>query len=188
MYFFIELNNMNNFFSDPLTIVAAVVGVISLVLVFLLLEYYRKSRDTQFVNEVLKTKEKKDEITESVVKETNQSFTPPLQKEQPITTNIANSDIIIAQINELTNQVNAISANFKDLSEVIKSLSASTNQNTGLTEKHIEKLLSVLHNLESIVTNQSKPNTEHIADKESLAEINAKLDNILKILSAILQQ
>ncbi|MFQ3676186.1 MAG: hypothetical protein SNJ64_06585 [Endomicrobiia bacterium] len=179
---------MNTLFSDPLLVVAVVIGIMSLVLVFLLIEYYKKLKDTQFVSEVMKVSDKKE--PEPKVN-TVQQIPVAEQTEQKINTpetiNINNSDIVLAQINELANQINSINDNFKDLSAVVKNLSATTTQNTGLTEKHIEKLLTALQNIETIITSQIKSNSTN-ADKETLEEINAKLDNILKILSAILQQ
>jgi len=183
-------------FSDPLLVVAAVIGLMSLVLVFLLIEYYKKLKDSQFINEVVSVSDKsnKKEVVsntkpeqQTVVSEEPKETCSAPNTNISQTSNINNSDIILAQINELANQINSINENFKDLSSVVKNLSATTTQNSGLTEKHIEKLLTVLQNIETIVSSQSKTNSVN-ENNETITEINAKLDNILKILSAILQQ
>lgn len=180
---------MNILFSDPLLVVAAVIGIMSLVLVFLLIEYYKKLKDTQFVSEVMNVSEKKESVSKTSsaqqISVSDQPEQKPDGRDKIETPNINNSDIVLAQLNELANQINSINNNFKDLNIVIKNLSSATPQNTGLTEKHIEKLLTTLQHIETIVSSQPKSTND---DKESLAEINAKLDNILKILSAILQQ
>jgi molecular chaperone GrpE (heat shock protein) len=181
-----------NIFSDPLLVVAVVIGIISLILVFLLIEYYKKLKEVQFVNEVINSTQK----TEN--KKTDTSLTSPQEPQQPLVekqnlpisqpgNNINNSDIVLAQIAELANQINSINDNLKELNTIIKNLSSTTNQNIGLTEKQTEKLVTSLQNIESFISSKEKTGIENV-NKEVLEEINTKLDNILKVLTAILQQ
>lgn len=174
---------MDILLKDPLLLVAVIIGVVSFILIFLLIEYYKKFKDYEFVNEVIKVSKKKSHKENE---EQRSTTLPDKSLERIPEKNLNTSDIIAAQINELTNQINNINTNIKDLSEMIKNLSTITTQNSSLSEQHTEKLISILQKMESLISSKYKDSSN--SDNETILEINTKLDNILKILTAILQQ
>lgn len=181
-------NTIMKLFSDPLIIVAIVIGTISLVLVILLVQYYKKLKDQKVISDVMKMTDDRTNGYETKRDRQEPSPAPPPSPS-------INTDIIIAQLNELSSQISSLNSHTKELTEIVKTLSETQLQmqnqpqqiadGGGLAEKQLEKLVKVLQQVETIVMASSKFTQ---VSTQTLSQVNAKLDNISKILNTILQQ
>lgn len=181
-------NTIMKLFSDPLIIVAIVIGTISLVLVILLVQYYRKLKDQKVISDVMKMTDDRTNGYETKRDRQEPSPAPPPSPS-------INTDIIIAQLNELSSQISSLNSHTKELTEIVKTLSGTQLQmqnqpqqvadGGGLAEKQLEKLVKVLQQVETIVMASAKFTQ---VSTQTLSQVNAKLDNISKILNTILQQ
>lgn len=179
-----NIKNMTNFlnlFSDPLITIAIVITCISSILLVILGFYYKKIKDQQIISEVV------SENTSVREKQNQKTFEEIPNK--PIKQIISQQDyeIILAQLNELSSQMNNLTGYVKEISSIISSFKekVDNNKNYPISVEVIPNLIKVLENLQIEITNL-KSKTEN--SFSSFEEINKKLDNLLKLLSTILQQ
>lgn len=166
--------------SDPLTIIVIFTGIIALILSVVFIEYYKKLKDQQVISEVMEVTSRPRKITES---KKDRTYEEKRSFDRKTELSKDNYDILIAQVNELVSQMSVLNKNITELTNFIKSLPKTSLSGN---EEQIEKLVTTLSQVENVLA-ATKFSKEDI--KEGVfEEINVKLDNILKILSTILQQ
>lgn len=172
---------------DPITVIALIIAFVSLLLILVLAYYYKKIREQEIIDEVVnlsskkESKEKKLEnnISESTISESSVVSTGTL------TTH--NAEIIIAQLKEISSQISSLNSYIQELSVLINSLknlqSLAPNNNL---ESILIKFVNTLQELDKNLNFIKTQITQNYND--ALSEVNKKLDNLVKLLSTILQQ
>jgi len=88
-------------------------------------------------------------------------------------------------LNEMSKQINLVNNHIKDLSSIVKNLQNKPATESVISEEIVTKLVNILHQLETQISSFQKSTQ---SSTSSIEEINKKLDNLLKLLSTILQQ
>ncbi|MEN3013638.1 MAG: hypothetical protein ABDH23_03365 [Endomicrobiia bacterium] len=163
--------------SDPLITIAIIIASVSTFLVVILGYYYKKIKEQQIIYEVTKKHPIQKEKQQKLQEETSKTIISHQEYE-----------LIISQLNELSSQINNLTGHIKELSAVfsfLKDNEISSSEEFSLTPDVISKLVSVLEKIQTDMNNL-KTKTENSIS--SIEEIKVKLDNLLKLLSTILQQ
>lgn len=175
--------NFFSLFSDPLITIAAIITAVSSILVVILGIYYKRLKEQQIISEV--TSESDSAIEEKRSKESCEEVSSKLTKH---TISPQDYEIILAQLSEISSQLNNLAGYVKEMSSVISTFKVtefSDNKDFLISSDVISNLISVLERLQIEMSNL-KGKVENFFS--SLGEINTKLDNLLKLLSTILQQ
>jgi len=165
-------------FKDPLFAISIIIAVISLVFILILSYYYKKLREQKIISEIVSepSQEKHSKQQKSIIESTHAkpglASTPKSEQSY---------EIISAQLSELFNQINSLNNYIKEIHSIISNSQKST-QNNELLE-NIGKLLPLLEQIQTDVKMLSQ-----LRSASSVEEINNKLDNLLKLLSTLLQQ
>ncbi len=181
-------------FKDPLITFAAIISIISLIFIILLSYYYKKLKDQEVISEIISTEIEKEKPSLSEKK--SQKFSSQQQdfsniqssKKVVITEPIVygqNSEIIIAQLNELSKQINMLNNCIKEITAIVNSIQKSC-ETKNFSDDTINKLISLSEQVHNDI-NSLKESTS-VSINQTIAEINHKLDNLLKLLSTLLQQ
>lgn len=176
------MTNLLNLFSDPLITIAVIITCVSSILVVILGLYYKRLKEQQIISEVISEsapgKEKQP-------KKTSEELPNKLTKQA-----ISQQDyeIILAQLNELASQMSSLTGYVKEMSSIISTFKAtelSNNKDYPISPEVISNLVNVLEKLQIEISNLKNKAENSFS---SLEEINTKLDNLVKLLSTILQQ
>lgn len=181
---------MTNFISfltkDPIVTIAAAVCFGSVILIFILINLYNKIREQQIISEAISVTETQAEKKKLKTISSSMAGTEQTKQvsQKPSSYEV---DLILAQLNELSSQINAINAHIKQITDkvlITKDTQSLTGSETNFESK-LEKLIQDLKNLESKVESIKQVDK---TSAEIVTQINNKLDNLLKLLSTILQQ
>ncbi len=167
---------------DPLLMIAIVISIISLIFIIILVNYYKKIKEQQIISQIISLPEEQKTVEVRKQKLAEQ-VSKPVVSEQRVSTQ--DLDIIIAQLNEVTKQINLVNNHIKDLSSVVKNLQNKSVNESVMSEQTITKLVNILNQFEVQLASFQKSTQ---SSSSSIEEINKKLDNLLKLLSTILQQ
>jgi|GEM_PF-1542091 len=167
---------------DPLLMIAIVISIISLIFIIILVNYYKKIKEQQIISQIISLPEEQKTVEVRKQKLAEQ-VSKPVVSEQRVSTQ--DLDIIIAQLNEVTKQINLVNNHIKDLSSVVKNLQNKSVNESVMSEQTITKLVNILNQFEVQLASFQKSTQ---SSSLSIEEINKKLDNLLKLLSTILQQ
>ncbi|MCS7231080.1 MAG: hypothetical protein RMJ67_02935 [Elusimicrobiota bacterium] len=177
--------NFKNLFSDPLITISIIIASVSTFLIIVLGYYYKRLKEKQIIDETFQAeqvKEKKQPKSSSEESNFTDKFSKPAISQQ-------NYEIIIAHLNELSSQLNNLTSYVKDLNSVVNSFKntkvSDEVEGYSISPDIISRLINTLEKLQQEISNL-KNKTEN--SSSSLEEINIKLDNLLKLLSTILQQ
>jgi len=166
---------------DLVLLISVVISIVSFVFILILAGYYRKVKEQQIISQIISSSEKEVQTTKKVPIETGK----PVSTAEQQKISYQDFDIIVAQLNEIAKQINLINNHVKELSNTIKNLQDKSLGEEGIQEETIAKLVNVLHQVETQL-NSFQQFTQ--SSSSSLEEINKKLDNLLRLLSTILQQ
>lgn len=169
---------------DPLLMITIIISIISLVFIIILVNYYKKIKEQQIISQIISSSEEQKTTQEKKQKPVEQINKPVVSADgqKGLQQDI---DIVIAQLNEVTKQINLINNHIKDLSSIVKNLQDKPISESVISEETITKLVNILHQLETQIGTFQKSTQ---SSTSSIEEINKKVDNLLKLLSTILQQ
>lgn len=179
------MNNIINFFiKDPILTIAGIISAASLILIFILSYLYKKIKDEQRISEIVSTVESQTPPKLKKKSESSPVEVQPVKTTQQKVT-YQDFDLIVAQLSELSSQVNNLNKHVQEISKIISTLKETQPAGTaeGLSENTIVKLVDTIEKL-VIEINSLRA----IGATAEIKEINNKLDNLLKLLSTILQQ
>ncbi|MCS7151828.1 MAG: hypothetical protein NZ928_05540 [Endomicrobia bacterium] len=180
---------MSNFISflikDPIVAIAAIICVVAIILIFVLINLYNKLKEQQIISEAVsavetQTLKKKSKVTSAPVG--TEQIKTPSQRSSPY-----EIDLILAQLSEISTQINAINDRVKQISDkvlITKDVQSLAGGETSF-EDTIKKVIQDLQNLKSEVESIKQIDKN---SAEIVTQVNNKLDNLLKLLSTILQQ
>ncbi len=166
---------------DLLLLISVIISIVSFVFILILAGYYRKVKEQQIISQIISSSEKEVQTTKKGLIETDK----PLGTVEQQRVSYQDFDIIVAQLNEIAKQINLINDHVKELSNTIKNLQEKSLGEEGVQEETIAKLVNVLHQVEAQLSSFQQFTQSSLS---SLEEINKKLDNLLRLLSTILQQ
>ncbi len=173
------------FSKDPLIVISFVIAIISFIFIVILSYYYKRLKEEQLISEVISSTEKLADVPS---KKKDKTVSEKLLPETPEKKSMVLSDIdlVIAQLNELSTQVNSLNNYVKELTNIVKSLQQKQTQD--LTEQEMptfSKLVNVLQDIQSYLTSLQQSTRDSFS---TISEVNKKLDNLINLLSSILQQ
>ncbi|MFN3550314.1 MAG: hypothetical protein ACK4WJ_00660 [Endomicrobiia bacterium] len=181
-------------FQDPLLTFTAIISVISLIFIAVLSYYYKKLKDQEVISEIISTEVEKENSSPTETKlqkfsseQHNLSSFQPTKKVVKTEQSVyeQNYEIIMAQISELSNQINSLNNYIKEIASVINNVQKSSDTKD-FSEETIKKLISSLEKVHNDINLLMKSNS--VSTTQTIDEINNKLDNLLKLLSTLLQQ
>lgn len=178
------MNEIINFFiKDPIVAVAGVISVVSLILIAILSFLYKRLRDEQRISEIVSAVEAQPQVK----KRTKPATVEPQVEGQIFQQKISYQDIdlVVAQLSELTSQINNLNKHIQEISKTISALKESKSSDTGegVSESTLVKLIGIVEKLTAEINS-----LKTVGTTSEIKEINSKLDNLLKLLSTILQQ
>lgn len=173
---------------DPLILISAGISILSLIFIIILSYYYKKIKEEQTISEIVSSVEE-PKITsrrkEEKISREKVTYTPDIGQKKDVLSDI---EVVIAQINELTTQVNSLNNYIKEISSVVKTLQQKQKEpsvDLSLSEETIAKLINVLQKVQTDLTSLLEASQN---SSTTVSEVNKKLDNLLKLISTILQQ
>lgn len=179
------MNDIINFFiKDPILTIAGVISAVSLILIFILSYLYKKIKDEQRISEIVSTVE-----SQAPPKPKKKSEPTPAEVQPAKTTQqkvpYQDFDLIVAQLSELSSQVNNLNKHVQEISKIISTIKETQSAGTaeGISENTIVQLVNTIEKLNTEINSLRSTGTA-----AEIKEINNKLDNLLKLLSTILQQ
>jgi uncharacterized membrane-anchored protein YjiN (DUF445 family) len=159
---------------DPILLISIVIAVVALVLILILSYYYKKLRDQKIISEIVTEPSHQEKKSSIESKPAKSEISSSSKSEQ-------NYEVVVAQLNELLAQVRSLNSYVKEIYTMIENLQKSP-QNDEILE-NVNKSLFLLEQIQTDIRSLSQ-----LKSTVSFSEINSKLDNLLKLLSTLLQQ
>ncbi|MCS7227675.1 MAG: hypothetical protein NZ839_01770 [Endomicrobia bacterium] len=184
---------MNNFINelitkDPLILLAAFISLISFIFIIILSYYYRKLKEEKTISEIVSSVEEPVVSEKTPKKKTKIEYGSAVSS-QDVKKNVTEDiELVIAQINELSNQVGSLNNHIKEITSMLKNIQQKPQDilpEPVLSEETITKLIDVLQKVQIDLTSLLETTKN---SSTSISEVNKKLDNLLKLISTILQQ
>lgn len=179
------------FNKDPLIVIASIVALLSLILIIILSAYYKKLKEQQTLSEIISEQENVEIEEKPKTKDRQLKPTSVYSETKPTTQKISpqDSEIIIAQLKELSTQINSLNNYIKEVSSIIKSLQnlklPETESAAPIKEETIAKLITAL---DKIINDLGSLQQISQISSNNITEISKKIDNLTTLLSTILQQ
>jgi phosphate uptake regulator len=170
---------------DPLLMIAIVISIISLIFIIILVNFYKKIKEQQMISQIISSSEEQKSVQVKKQKPAEEGRKPVVSATAEQKVSSQDLDIVIAQLNEMSKQINLVNNHVKDLSSIVKNLQNKPATESVISEEIVTKLVNILHQLETQISSFQKSTQ---SSTSSVEEINKKLDNLLKLLSTILQQ
>ncbi len=175
---------------DLITAVALGIAFLSFVLILVLSYLYKKIREQEIIEEVVKSTPKKEQkdIKKPDDEEMSNNISTSLPRPSLEKFTSQDAEIIIAQLKELSSQISSFNNYIQELSNTVNSLKNLQGLSNGADsnlETILVKFVNTLQELDKNINYIKQTNQNY---NDAISEINKKLDNLLKILSTILQQ
>jgi hypothetical protein len=176
------MNIIDIILKDTLLLVTLIISIFSLILILVLAAYYKKIKEQQMISQIISSSEKQESELPKKKKDSEEIVRPNVPEQKISQQDV---DIFIAQLNEVTKQINLVNNHIKEMSNIIKSLQTKPISENMISEEVLTKLVNALNQLETQISSFQKLNQTTVS---SIEEINKKIDNLVKLLSTILQQ